>query len=100
MPSPSRLHDSVVELFRARPELVVGLLSDVLGYAVPEHTQVRLGSNDLNDYQPTEYLADAVIILTGPAGTPVLAVIVEAQLRPKRAQGRGWPRNPGRPHRP
>jgi hypothetical protein len=76
------LHDSVVELFRARPELVVGLLSGALGYAVPEHAQVRLASNDLNDYKPTEYTADAVIMLTDPNGDPVLAVIVEAQLRP------------------
>jgi hypothetical protein len=91
VPSLSRLHDSVVELFRARPELVVGLLSDALGYAVPEHAQVRLASNDLNDYKPTEYTTDAVITLTGPNGDPVLAVIVEAQLRPDPNKRRAWP---------
>jgi hypothetical protein len=90
VPSPSRLHDSVVELFRARPELVVGLLSGALGYAVPEHAEVRLASNDLNDYKPTEYTADAVIILADPNGAPVLAVIVEAQLRPDPDKHWSW----------
>jgi hypothetical protein len=85
------LHDSVVELFRARPELVVGLLSGALGYAVPEHAGVRLASNDLNDYKPTEYTADAVIILTDPNGAAVLAVIVEAQLRPDPGKRWAWP---------
>jgi hypothetical protein len=84
------LHDSVVELFRARPELVVELLSGALGYAVPEYAGVRLGSNDLNDYKPTEYQADAVIILTDPDGNPVLAVIVEAQLRPDPKKRWAW----------
>jgi hypothetical protein len=91
VPSPSRLHDSVVELFRARPELVVELLSGALGYAVPEYAGVRLASNDLNDYEPTEYQADAVIILTDPDGNPVLAVIVEAQLRPDPKKRWAWP---------
>jgi len=81
----------VVELFRARPELVVGLLSGALGYAVPEYAGVRLASNDLNDYKPTEYQADAVIILTDPDGNPVLAVIVEAQLRPDPGKRWAWP---------
>jgi hypothetical protein len=85
------LHDSVVELFRARPELVVGLLSGALGYAVPEHAEIRLASNDLNDYKPTEYTADAVITLTDPNGVAVLAVIVEAQLRPDPKKRWAWP---------
>lgn len=88
---PSRLHESVVELFRSRPGLVVELLADVLGYAVPEHAQARLASNDLSDYQPTEYRADAVVTLTDAAGTPVLAVVVEAQLRPDGDKRWSWP---------
>ena len=90
MPSPSRLHDSVVELFRARPELVVGLLSGALEYPVPEYAGVRLASNDLSEYQPTEYQADAVIVLTDPNGEPVLAVIVEVQLSPDPKKRWAW----------
>lgn len=51
----------VLELFRFRPTLVVELLAGALRYAVPEHTHVYLASDDLNDYKPTEYRADAVI---------------------------------------
>ena len=88
---PSRLHDTVVELFRARPDLVVGLLSGVLGYPVPGHAGVRLASNDLTDYEPTEYLADAVVVLTDAKGDPVLGVVVETQLRPDPRKRWAWP---------
>lgn len=72
----------LVDLFRSRPSLAVELLGDAFDYAVPDHVRVQLSSNDLNDYKPTEYRADAVITATDPAGNPVLAVIVEAQLQP------------------
>lgn len=87
---PSYLHEALVELFRHRPSLAAELLADPLGIEVPAHQQVRLESGELGDLSPTEYRADAVVTLSG-GGAPVLAVVVEAQLRRDDDKRRSWP---------
>ncbi|TDE01813.1 hypothetical protein E1269_22655 [Jiangella asiatica] len=70
----------LIELFRQEPALVAQLLVDPLDIDVPTHRRAALAPTDLNDLVPTEFRADAVIVLTANGDTPVLAIVVEAQL--------------------
>lgn len=59
-------------MFRHRPALAAELLTDVLGIDVPEHREARVETGEFADPAPTEYRADAVVVLTGEDG-PALA---------------------------
>jgi hypothetical protein len=74
---PSFLHESVVALFRNRPRLAAELLSD-LGVRVPAHALARLVEPNVAELIPTEYRADAVVLLEQEQ--PIFAVVVEVQL--------------------
>jgi hypothetical protein len=87
---PSHLHEILIEMFRERPAFVADLLGGALGRPVPAFARAELSAGELNDVSPTEYRADSVIILRN-ARHPVLAVIVEVQLDPKRRKRRSWP---------
>jgi hypothetical protein len=88
---PSAEHEAFTALFTHRPGLVVHLLTGLLGLTVPPHDQVRVDSAKATDLIPTEYIADAVVVLT-TAERPVMAVVVEVQRRlPTRRNG-----SPGR----
>jgi hypothetical protein len=52
-------------------------LRQLLHVAVPAFTEARLAEASLNDLVPTEYRADAVVLLVD--GTPVFGIIVEAR---------------------
>ena len=75
---PSLLHEGIVALVREKPELAADLLRELLGVAVPQFTEARLAETSLNELVPTEYRADAVVLLVDD--TPVFGIIVEAQL--------------------
>ena len=83
-------HEVLVEMFRDRPLLAADLLSGPLGVPVPAFQHARVSSGDLTNVTPTEYRADAVIILTREE-VPVLGVVVEVQLRPERRKRFAWP---------
>ena len=87
---PSITHETLMELFRNWPSLVPELLASALGVDVPVHQQVRLEPSDCTDVAPTEYRADAVVVLRD-ADRPVLAVVVEVQLGRDRVKRRSWP---------
>ncbi|NKQ56679.1 hypothetical protein HFP15_27780 [Amycolatopsis sp. K13G38] len=87
---PSHLHEGLVELFRQRPALAAELLTEQLRAPLPSFEDARLDSCDLTDLTPTEYRADAVVVLTR-AERPVLAVVVEIQLRRDAAKRWSWP---------
>jgi len=74
---PSLLHEGIVALVREKPELAADLLRQLLHVAVPAFTEARLAEASLNDLVPTEYRADAVVLLVD--GTPVFGIIVEAR---------------------
>jgi hypothetical protein len=57
---------------------------------VPDFQTARLSPGELTDVVPTEYRADLVVTLTTD-DTPVLAVVVEAQLRIDHPKRRSWP---------
>ncbi len=85
---PSVLHQALIELFRVRPTLAAELLRDALRAPVPTFTDVRFESAVLDDAAPSEYRADLVVVLA--AGPPVLAIIVEVQLRRKDQKRFAW----------
>lgn len=87
---PSNLHELLVELFRFQPQLVPELLTGVLDVPVPTFDSVRSESSDAVDLVPTEYRADAVVVLTDDTG-PVLAVVIEVQLRRDADKAWTWP---------
>ncbi|MFC4063281.1 hypothetical protein ACFOWE_33790, partial [Planomonospora corallina] len=76
MPSPR--HDSLIQLFRDRPHLVVEILRDLLGCDLPATPLVRLESTTFNTRPSDDIEADLVVVL-GPPADPAHAVIVEVQ---------------------
>lgn len=86
---PSQLHEALLLLFRNRPALAPELLRDALHVELPYYTESRIDSADLTEVQPTEYRADLVVLLL--AGTPVLGIVVEAQLSPDERKCFVWP---------
>jgi hypothetical protein len=83
-------HEILVELFRGNSELAVALLRSCGGIAV-DHARVEHGSIDLSQVAPTEYRADAVVILHDRADRPVTGVIVEVQRHIMRDKLLTWP---------
>ncbi|MEU7450769.1 hypothetical protein [Streptosporangium roseum] len=75
---PSQEHETLIHLFRNRPSLAAELLVDALGVTIPTYSEARLESEEFTDCTPTEYRADAVVMLT-LADEPALAVVVEVQ---------------------
>ncbi len=84
------LHEVLVDLFRQRPELVADLLRTTMADPLPEFDQARTESGDFPDINPTEYRADAVIVLAKD-NNPSLAVVVEIQLQPDSDKSWSWP---------
>jgi hypothetical protein len=87
---PSHVHEALIELFRQRPALAAELLRGQLGVPMPSYSNASVGSSDLTDLAPTEYRADAVVVLTSD-DVPVSAVVVEVQLRRDPAKRWSWP---------
>lgn len=87
---PSHLHEVLVELFRQRPALAAELLAAGLGLDLPGYEHARVESAELTDVAPTEYRADAVVVLTA-AERPLMAVVVEIQLRRDEDKRWSWP---------
>jgi hypothetical protein len=87
---PSARHETLTAMFRHRPQLAAELLGGALGVELPAYEQVRLSSAELTEVVPTEYRADAVVVLSA-AGSAVLAVAVEIQLRRDAQKRFSWP---------
>jgi hypothetical protein len=87
---PTYRQETLIELFRSRPALAAELLGGVLGVDVPAHERARADPADLPDLVPTEYRADAVVVLTQD-GEPVMAVVLEVQLRRDGDKRWSWP---------
>ncbi len=85
----SILHEGIIALVRERPGFAVDLLREIAHVAVPSFTEARLAEASLNDLVPTEYRADAVVLLV--EGKPVFGIILEAQLRVDQDKHFVWP---------
>ena len=71
-------------------DLVLPLLR-ALSVAVPEHAAVTTESADFTDLEAASRHADAAVALKDDAGTSVLGVVVEVQLRVKPEKRYAWP---------
>jgi hypothetical protein len=87
---PSMAHEILVDLFKNRPSLAAEILAEVLGVPLPPYAQARLASTDLNEIQPAEYRADAVVVLFD-GEIPVRIIIVEVQLAVDPRKRFSWP---------
>jgi hypothetical protein len=87
---PSMHHEILVDLFKNRPSLAAEILVEVLGVSLPPYAQARLASIDLNEIQPAEYRADAVVVLLD-GDAPIRVIIVEVQLAPDPRKRFSWP---------
>jgi hypothetical protein len=86
---PSLLHEGIIALVREKPELAAELLRELLDVSLPAFTEARLADTSLNELLPTEYRADAVVLLVD--GTPVFGIILEAQLQVDPEKLFTWP---------
>lgn len=86
---PSHLHEALLLLFRNRPQLAPELLREALHVKLPAYTEARIESAELTDVQPAEYRADMVVLLYDR--TPVLGIVVEAQLAIDARKRFAWP---------
>jgi hypothetical protein len=86
---PSMLHETLLQLFRNRPELAPELLREALHVTLPPYSEARIESADLTDVQPTEYRADLVVLLY--ENQPVLGIVVEVQLAQDSRKRYAWP---------
>ncbi|MCP2291030.1 hypothetical protein [Nocardia amikacinitolerans] len=86
---PSQQHELLIDLFRTQPDMIPPLLT-ALGCQLPEFDKVENLPGDLPILAPTEYHADSVAVLHAADG-PVLAVVVEVQLRPDPDKRWSWP---------
>ncbi|TNC28767.1 hypothetical protein [Amycolatopsis alkalitolerans] len=87
---PSHTHEALTLLFRNQPSLAAELLSSSFDLPVPDYESARVESGDLTDLSPTEYRADAVVVLSSSEAAE-LAVVVEVQLRRDRGKCWSWP---------
>lgn len=79
-------------MFRNNPVLAAQLLSDVLDVDVPSYESARIESTDLTDCTPTEYRADAVVVLKARnSDRPAMAIVIEVQRRPDERKRWSWP---------
>ncbi|MGI9000422.1 MAG: hypothetical protein ACR2GH_02020 [Pseudonocardia sp.] len=87
---PSSLHEVLIEMFRQRPSLAAELLVDGLGVTLPGFEHAEVESGEFTVLTPTEYRADAVVVLS-VAGVAVWAVVVEVQLGRDPDKRWSWP---------
>ena len=63
----------------------------MLKVKVPAFAEARVVSGDLPNFKPPERRADAAVVLYRSGGLPVLAVVVEVQLRADEEKRYSWP---------
>ena len=73
VPMPSLLHEGLIALVRDKPEFTADLLREILHVEVPQFTEARLAEASLTELVPTEYHADAAVLLVD--GKPVFGII-------------------------
>jgi hypothetical protein len=87
---PSLDHETIVDLFRARPRLAPELLGEALGLDLPAHRDVAVAESDFTQITPVPYRADLALLLKSRARN-VHGLIVEAQLARDDEKLYSWP---------
>jgi hypothetical protein len=89
---PSISHEGPLDLVRQHPEIAVDLIAGTPGLRLPRQPAVSLAPTDMSAVVPVQYLADMVVLISDAAtGNPVLAVIIEPQLRDNATKRYSWP---------
>jgi hypothetical protein len=85
-------HEGPLDLVRQHPEIAVELVHGTAGVKLPAQLAVSLAPTDMSAVVPVQYLADVVVLISDAAtGKPVLAVIIEPQLRDSETKRYSWP---------
>lgn len=85
-------HEGPLDLVRQHPEMAVEFVRDAVGITLPGKVTVSLAPTDMSAVVPVQYLADMVVLVTDAATRePVLAVIIEPQLRDSETKRYSWP---------
>jgi hypothetical protein len=89
---PSIPHEGPLDLVRQHPEIAVEFVQGTAGIELPGEVAVSLAPTDMSAVIPVQYLADMVVLISDAAtGKPVLAVIIEPQLRDSETKRYSWP---------
>ena len=81
-----------MDLVREHPEIAAELIRGAPGVKLPAQLAVSLAPTDMSAVVPVQYLADIVVLITdAKTGKPVLAVIIEPQLRNSKTKQYSWP---------
>jgi hypothetical protein len=85
-------HEGPLDLVREHPEIAVELVRGAVGVELPGQLAISLASTDMSAVVPVQYLADMVVLISdATTGDPVLAVIIEPQLRDSETKRYSWP---------
>jgi hypothetical protein len=85
-------HEGPLDLVRQHPEIAVEFVQGAAGIKLPGEVAVSLAPTDMSAVVPVQYLADMVVLISDAAtGEPVLAVIIEPQLRDSETKRYSWP---------
>ena len=85
-------HEGPLDLVRQHPEIAVDLVRGAAGIPLPEQVAASLAPTDMSAVVPVQYLADMVVLISDAAtNRPVLAVIIEPQLRDSETKRYSWP---------
>jgi hypothetical protein len=85
-------HEGPLDLVRQHPEIAVEFVQGAAGIELPGEIAVSLAPTDMSAVVPVQYLADMVVLISDAAtGEPVLAVIIEPQLRDNDTKRYSWP---------
>jgi hypothetical protein len=85
-------HEAPLELIKQHPALAVDLLRAVTSEPLPDLVDVRLNSTSLNEAVPVEFRADAVVVVSNPATSePIAVIVVEPQGRDEKTKRLSWP---------
>jgi hypothetical protein len=84
-------HEGPLDLVRDHPDIAVELVRSS-GIELPGQLSVALVPTDMSAVVPVQYLADMVVLINDAATSePVLAVIIESQLRDEETKRYSWP---------
>jgi hypothetical protein len=85
-------HDGPVELVRQCPDMAVDFVRAVGGIKLPSEVTAELAPTDMSAAVPVQFLADMVVLISSAkTGKPVLAVVIEPQLRDRETKRYSWP---------
>ncbi|MDP4506651.1 RpnC/YadD family protein [Nonomuraea turcica] len=86
---PTLRHEFLLELVRRRPSLAATLLAQA-GVSVSPFEEAHLGTCDFNQWAPTEFRADSVVVLRNE-NKPVSAIVLEVQRQTDPDKQWSWP---------